>query len=52
MTTIQDSGKKELWTRMLGQDSWDRTAGECQDGTGRTRKRAEDSQNMTEGQGS
>jgi hypothetical protein len=35
-----------------GQDSKDKTAGECRDCTGRTRKRGQDGQNMTEGQGS
>ncbi len=34
-----------------GQDSQDRTARECWDGIGRTRKRGQDGQNMTEGQG-
>jgi hypothetical protein len=48
----QDSWARTAGTRQPGQDRLDRKAGECWDGTGRTRKRGKDGQNMTEGQGS
>jgi hypothetical protein len=48
----QDSWDRKAWARQSGQDSQDRTAGECPVSTGSTRKRGQDGQNMTEGQGS
>jgi hypothetical protein len=50
-------GAKELGTRMLGEDSWDKKAwaGQPEKTIGmvrRTRKRGQDGQNMTNGQGS
>jgi hypothetical protein len=48
----QDSQDRTARTGQPGQDSHDRKAGECRDGTGRTRKRGHYGQNMTEGQSS
>jgi hypothetical protein len=51
----QDSRDKNSGAGQLeqkpGQDSQDKTARECWDGTARTRKRGQDAQNMTGGQG-
>jgi hypothetical protein len=46
----QESWDRKAWAGQPGQDSQDRTAGECQYGTGRKRKRGQDGKNITEGQ--
>jgi hypothetical protein len=49
----QKNWAHEFWRRTAGKESRDRTAGEDSwDGTGRTRKRGQDGQNMTDEQGS
>ncbi len=55
--TTNTGREKELGTRILRQDTWDRKAwagqpGECRNDTGRARKRGQGGQNMTKGQGS
>jgi hypothetical protein len=45
----QDNWNRKYWAGQPGEDSQDKTAGECRDGTGRIRKRGQDGQNITEG---